>query len=99
MPMTRDEWFKWAVGICGGVATAIILGVGAFVWRGLDAYIDDRAEAVAKKTFANGGVAPSEMEEVKELVSSAIARMDAADSDREDIKEDLRNVYRILTDA
>lgn len=97
--MTRDDWFKWAVGIGGTLVTGLVIWLVQFMVFGFDSYIDQRAEEVAKKTFANGGVAPSEVEEVKTLVLSAINRMDAADSDRQDIKEDLRNVYRILTES
>lgn len=88
-----SEAMKYGMGIAASIVTAAILGLGAFLLFGFEAYV----ERIAVRTYASGGVKQSEVEEIRGLLAAVDTKLEAADADRKEIRKDIRQIVTILT--
>ena len=92
MSMTKDDWFKWAVGIGGSLVTALVIYMFTFFVS-----FETRVAAIAQTVHDNGGVTPGEITEIKTLLGRVDEKIEAGESDRNQIREDIRQIVEILS--
>jgi len=90
--INRDEAFKWAAGVLGTLTTALVIWIASFLWN-----FERNVEAIAAEVHARGGVERRDIEDVQKILSSVESKLEAAGEDRREIREDIRQIVKILS--